>query len=116
MGIQRWIILTSYDYGHHAAYVGKHNLVLFQKVITLQSASFLHRHGADISYTGFRRHPVILLSRRSLDQDFPSVSLLSHIRSRETLSLCTYGNWFHCLGLLGRLHYPGLCRLHSIRK
>ena len=40
MGIQRWIIILTYDYGHHAVYVGAHNLTLFQKVFTLPSVRF----------------------------------------------------------------------------
>ena len=47
MGIQRWIILLHYNYGHHAVYVGAHRLMLFQKVIVLQSAGLSYQQGAD---------------------------------------------------------------------
>ena len=51
MGIQRWIILVDYDYGHHAVYVGAHKLTLFQKVFMLQSVSLLQWQSADTSYS-----------------------------------------------------------------
>lgn len=39
MGISRWIILVHYYYGHHAVYVGKHRLTLFQEVGRLHAAT-----------------------------------------------------------------------------
>lgn len=39
MGISPWIILVNYYYGHHAVYVGKHRITLFQKVCRLHAAT-----------------------------------------------------------------------------
>lgn len=67
-------------------------------------------------FIGFCRHPVVLLSGRSFDQDLPSVPVLSNLWCGKSLPRRALGDWLRCLRLLDCLYYPGFPRLHPLRK
>lgn len=61
---------------------------------------------------GFCRRTGSLLLECSIDQNFPPLPVLSHIRSGEEFSICTLGIWLRRFGLLDRYHYSGVPGLH----